>query len=475
MAQTGTWDENNLPQLPGFYNRFKTVALKTIGPGIHGTLAIPIKANWGPAKTVVKVANERVLKETFGSDMNYSAYKLGRLALLGKPKELLLYRLVDDAEKVATIILKNSESTPTDFITLSTKYPTTRPFNVTIRTNLTDSTQKDLILFEGTKKVIELKGLSGTVDEIVSAINDNLLNTYIVASKVTGATGALANIVNIPLIGGNDGCANITNEYYLDAMAAFEKYKIDGFTLDGVTDESLQNSVKSWVTSLKENGTDVIAFVGGDGTGADSVLRANARSLTFNNENIINVGSDGLYESITYTPAEVAIYVAGLAMGQNIKQCLCNQTTIFEDTNIRLSKEEMQDCIDAGTLIFSVDDGEVVIVDDKNTYTKYTDEKNETMGYLRAVRFTNIVNQDTALKRKEYIGKALNGANGQTTVICALKQYFEAIANEGIIENFTVQVDYELQAKAKNDEFFWRWDAKYINVMKKIYGTGYIR
>ncbi|NJK16350.1 hypothetical protein GSQ51_21130, partial [Clostridioides difficile] len=42
------------------------------------------------------------LKTLFGDDMSYSAYKLGKLALLGNVKELLLYRLVDGNQKKGT-------------------------------------------------------------------------------------------------------------------------------------------------------------------------------------------------------------------------------------------------------------------------------------------------------------------------------------------------------------------------------------
>lgn len=87
----------------------------------------------------------------------------------------------------------------------------------------------------------------------------------------------------------------------------------------------------------------------------------------------------------------------------------------------------------------------------------------------------NAVDGDTALKRKEFIGKVPNEGTGRLALICALKQYFEVLEKEGVIEDFTVEIDEELQAKAKNDEVFWKWDAKYVNVMKRIYGTGYLR
>ncbi|MFN1899936.1 hypothetical protein ACK2FY_18485 [Clostridioides difficile] len=61
---------------------------------------MPIRANWGEVGKVVTIKNDlRQLKTLFGDDMNYSAFKLGKLALLGNVKELLLYRLVDGNQK----------------------------------------------------------------------------------------------------------------------------------------------------------------------------------------------------------------------------------------------------------------------------------------------------------------------------------------------------------------------------------------
>ena len=144
---TGTWNEKEKKEIPGFYNRFKTQAEKSTNKGLKGRLAIPVKANWGEVGKVVTIKNDlRQLKTLFGDDMNYSAYKLGKLALLGNVKELLLYRLVDGNQKKGTLTLKDTtENTAKDVIKLETKYPTSRNFNVTIKSNLVDADKKDFV------------------------------------------------------------------------------------------------------------------------------------------------------------------------------------------------------------------------------------------------------------------------------------------------------------------------------------------
>lgn len=468
----GNWSETNKPELPGFYNRFKTIAENRITGGTDGVHGMPVKANWGPIKTVMSVEDEQSLISTFGAEN--TAYKLGRLALLGQPKELLLYRLVDGSEKVAELTLKDTASTPADVIKLQTKYPTTRPFNITTQTNLIDSNQKDLLLFEGTKQLITISGLIGTIDEIVSQINSNSENKYIVATKIKDSTNLLSSIVNKPLIGGSDGTVTITNEEYLNAMTVFEGYDLDAFTLDGISDASLIASAKTWADTQKENGNDFQLFVGGS---SDTTLdEANTLSKQLNTENVVNIGDPLYYEGVLYSPAEVAVYVAAFSIGLALKDSACNKSTIFSKMKTKHSKTERTAALKAGTLVFDEKDGSVVIVDDKNTFTEYTDDKGEVFGYIRAVRFRNTVDKDTTISGNKYVGNTLNDGTGQLSVISALKQYFEIFSLSRIIDvDFTVEIDKDLQASAKDDEFHWKWTANYINVMKKIYGTGYVK
>lgn len=472
---TGVWDEKNRPTIPGWYNRFKNNAEARIGTGIHGILAMPVKANWGPIKTVTSIpvnsSAERKLKKTFGEDIKYTSYRLGRLALLGEPKEILLYRLTDGTEKVASILLQNSDATPIDSIKLETQYPTTREFNVTVRTNIADTSKKDILLFEGTTQLFTMSALSGAIEDIVTAINENVENEYIIASKVNSATGILADTVNIPFEGGNDGTAGITNQHYLDAMTAFEGYGMDGFVLDGITDQSLQTSVKAWVIKNKEEGNNIIAFVGG--LSNESIEQANTKSKEFNHEDIVNVYGHGFFEEVEYPQAELAVYIAALATGKGLKDSICNEVTIFEDIQPRLSKTDIETALASGTLVLAKDNSDTIVVDDVNTFKNYTDEKTEVFGSIRAIKFMNAVDGDTSIKRKDFVGKTSNNDTGRTLILCALKQYFETLAKDEVIDaDFTVEVDKELQATAASDEFFWKWSAKYIDVIKRIYGTG---
>ena len=464
----GTWSEKNKPTLAGIYNRFLTKAKETITGGTHGVLGMPVKANWGEIGKVIEVNSFADLAEIFGKDATYSAYKLGRLAFLGKPEKLLLYRVADESAAYGTVSLQNTESS--DAITLKTKYKSSRNFNITIAANIVDDGAIDIVLYEGTVELNRVEQVKNNLDKVVEAINLNF--EEIVATKASNATGKLATVTNVRFAGGNDGCSAITVEHYTKAMRELGKYNIDGFTLDGVADRSIQTALKEWAQELKENGSDVLVFVGGDST----IAEANSASLSFDDSNITNVGTGCTYQGVNYTAAEVAVYVAALVLGLTIKESLCYRKTIFDDVTTKLERKEMKQALAKGTLVLIKEDDDVIILDDKNTYTSYTETKNEVFGEIRGQRFVNIVNQDTLVKNKDFIGNITDSEDDKITLICALKKYFETLEKEKVLTDFIVEIDDSIPESLREDDaIFWRWDAKYVKVKKRIFGTGYIR
>ena len=464
----GTWSEKNKPTLAGIYNRFLTKAKETITGGTHGVLGMPVKANWGEIGKVIEGNSFAVLAEIFGKDVTYSAYKLGRLAFLGKTEKLLLYRVADESAAYGTVSLQNTESS--DAITLKTKYKSSRNFNITIAANIVDDGAIDIVLYEGTIELNRVEQVENNLDKIVEAINLNF--EEIVATKASNATGKLATVTNVRFAGGNDGCSGITVEHYTKAMRELGKYNIDGFTLDGVADRSIQTALKEWAQELKENGSDVLVFVGGDST----IAEANSASLSFDDSNITNVGTGCTYQGINYTAAEVAVYVAALVLGLTIKESLCYRKTIFDDVTTKLERKEMKQALAKGTLVLIKEDDDVIILDDKNTYTSYTETKNDVFGEIRGQRFVNIVNQDTLVKNKDFIGNITDSEDDKITLICALKKYFETLEKEKVLTDFIVEIDDSIPESLREDDaIFWRWDAKYVKVKKRIFGTGYIR
>ncbi len=476
----GTWSPTEGKVRPGFYMRFLAAALAQIQAGPRGIVAIPVKANWGPVKEIVEITSEKELLNAYNDDVsgNFSAYTSIRLTLLGKPQKILGYRLVDGNESTASITLKDTAATPADVLTLTTKYPTERSFNVTVRDNLVDSNKKDIVLYEGTKKLYTFtfaKG-AGIVDNAVDAINNNTDNKWLTATKVVSGNDTLADIANQDLTGGNAGAAAVANSEYIDAMATFEARKFNAFTLDGMTDSTLQTSVKSWVERLRNEGKGITAYLGGSETDDQDITTGNSRSTGFNFEGVINVGVSAVLDGVTYSSAMVACWAAGKASGQALKESLTYATTPFDDVKPRLTDSEIKSALQSGTLVL-VHDGEKVVVEQGiNTLTSLSADQNDAWKKIKSIRIMDAINSDMSdTAHDDYIGKIINNEDGQKAFLSAAKVYFETLSPTLISDDFAVQTDPELQPLAAGDEYYWRWDAKLIDSMEKIFGTGNVR
>ncbi len=473
----GVWSQTDKPVRPGFYMNFIGAAQDTISSGTRGVVALPVKANWGPVQEVVEITSEKELIDTYGDEVReeLSAYECIRLALLGGPKKVLAYRMIDEAAAQATLTLKDEAEA--DVLTLTTMFETDKDFKVTVRDNALDDTKQDLVLYEGAKKLYEFTFAKGAdvLANALAAINEDKNNKWLEAVKIADGNATLASINGQELVGGNAGTANITNALYVAAMSALEPYDFNVFTLDGVTDSSLQASVKAWVERLRREGKMITAFVGGSTEEDKDIANANSRSAGFNHEGMVNVGVSAKLAGVWYSSAKVACCVAGKAAGQALKESLTYAVMPFEDTVPRLTHSQITAALQAGTLVL-VHDGEKVIIEQGiNTLTSLREGQNNSFKKIKGVRIMDAIATDTAKTAQDsYIGKVINNEDGQAAVLSAIKNYFEALAPTLIANDFTVEVDTERQAAAEADEFYWKWDARLIDSMEKIFGTGII-
>ncbi|RDY70322.1 phage tail sheath protein [Halobacillus trueperi] len=474
---SGTWSPSEDKVRAGFYMRFISAALARINGGERGVVTVPVKANWGPVEQVVDIESQKDLQDKFHTDDSeeFTAYKLIRLILLGEPSKVMAYRLVDGSEKVSSLTLKDNAATPADMITLSSAYPSTRPFNVTVRDNVVDpSNKQDIVLYEGTKQLYVFTVDRGSADDMVESINNDKDNMWITASKTNDGNGELTTIANADLTGGNAGTSGVTNEDYTDAMAAFETREFNAFAL-GAADEALQTSVRSWVSRLRDEGKKVIAYMGGSTTDDEDPNAGDTRSIGFNHEGVVNVTVSGKLDGVWHPSAEVACYVAGLASGQSLRESTTFAATPFEDVSPRLKNSQIKKAIQSGSFVMTHDGERVICERGVNTLTSLGEGQDNSWKKLKIIRIRDAIATDTTkTARDSYIGKVLNNADGQAALLSALKNYFETLSPELIAEGFVVEADEELNANAEADQFFWKYSAKEIDSMEEIYGTGHV-
>lgn len=471
----GVWQEGVKQERAGFYMIWKARAMAAIGGGTRGVVAIPVRSNWGPVKQITTVTMGN-LAEMFGQDQSsgFTAYRLAWLALLGKPSQLLLYRLTDGSESVNTFSIKDGANT--EIATLESKYPTTRDFRVTIRESASDSTRTELIIYEGTVKLFSVTAPSGVgvTQALVEAVNTSASNKFVTAKFKAAGDGTVTPGTSQAFTGGNAGVETITSQSYIDAMTAFEAVKFNGFVLDTAGDSALRLTTKAWIERLRDAGKKVRLYMGG--SAADDLVptTGNSRSQAMNHEGIVNVTVTGVIGGVEYPSHQVAAWVAGNEEGMSLTQSSTYAITPFEDVKPRLTDIQIKEGIRAGSFIL-VSNGENVIVEKGiNTLTSLGANQDNSFKKLKIIRLRDSIYEDIKeTARKNWIGKIANSPEGQDAVLGGIKTYFQTMT-PALMSSFTVSADAEKNATAEGDEFYWMYTADEVDNMERIYGTGLV-
>ncbi|UKS24886.1 phage tail sheath family protein [Paenibacillus sp. HWE-109] len=480
----GTWSQTDRPVLPGFYMNFEAAALSAIEPGGQGVVAMPVKANWGAVRQFVEITSEQGIYDAYGVDQGDTATApvVLKLALLGKPKKLLAYRIADAAAAKASVTLKDSAAA--NVLKLTAKYEGTRGnnFSVIVQTNAVDGTKKDLKLLEGTA-ILKVFTFSGsTIQAAADAMNQDAGNVWLTASVIAPGNGTLAPVAGSALTGGNSGISSIASTDYVNALSALETQQFHVLALDGLSDASIQASTVAWTTRLRSEGRGIVTVLGGsaaDDIAADAVSRATARSATFNHEAIVNVGTGAVLAGTSYSSAYISAYVAGLIADQKLSESTTYAVAPFSDVTRRWTRSEQETAVKNGVFLLYHDGQKVKALRGMNALISLRQGQSAAWKKIRTIRVMDTINNDLLRTAEDsYIGKVNNTEEGRLALVEAAKQYMQTLAQAGVIEaaDFDVYLNpaYYGQGSVLTpaaDQVYIKWEAKLTDVMEQIFGT----
>ncbi|THF78028.1 phage tail sheath subtilisin-like domain-containing protein [Cohnella fermenti] len=475
----GNWSTTDMPVLPGFYMAFKAAATAAVQAGTRGVVALPVRAHWGPVKQVTEIASESGAIEAFSElgEGGATAYTALRLALLGGASKVLAYRLSDGTDAAATAILKDTTATPVNVLKLTARYTGERgnAFKATVQENASDSSKKDLKLYEGATLLRTFTFAGDAIQAAVDAVNGDAANKWVTAEKLGEGNGVLASVIGAALDGGSSGIGGIDNADYQEAFAAFETQAFDAFALDGESEASLQASVLSWVSRIRSEGLGVIAVLGGssgDDQAADAVAKATARSALFNSEGIVSVGVGAKEGDAVYSSAQLSAYVAGLIAGQSLSESTTYASAPFQDVSRRWTRSEQEQAVAGGVFLHVHDGRQVKALRGVNSLVSPGQGQSAAWKKIRTIRVLDAINSDLRRTAEDsYVGKVNNTEEGRLALIGACKQYLQSLAQSGVIEatGFDVYEDKSIAAEA--DQVFLKWEAKLTDVVEQIFGT----
>lgn len=396
--------------LPGSYINFISLVRASATLSDRGYGAMAIELDWGPEGEVFTVENADFQSDSlkiFGYD--YTSDKLkGLRDLFLNLRTGYFYRLNNGPVKA-----QNTFATA--------KYGGIRgnDLKTVIAVNIDDESKFDVSIFLGTN-LVDL--------QTVSAAADLKANDYVTFK--TGAT--LAVTAGTPFTGGTNGAA-ITGTQYQAALDKFEAYKFN--TLGCL---STEETIKSLYMAYTKRMRDEV------GAKFQTVIYNKAADY----EGVINVKNQTLGGELE----SAAVYwVTGASASCAVNRSNTNKNYNGEFTFfVDYKQSALEAALKAGSFMFHKVGDEVHVLDDVNSFTSVTVDKNIDFTSNQTIRVLDQIGNDVAvLFNTQYLGKVQNNNAGRIAFWNDLVKYHQELESIQAIENFSPE---DVIVKKGNDK-----------------------
>ncbi|MFD2170315.1 phage tail sheath family protein [Tumebacillus lipolyticus] len=429
----GTWTVQNKVR-PGVYVNFESIPKSMGGLGDRGIVTMALPLSWGESHAVIAINAGDDTSTLLGYDITAPQMLLVREALK-RAKTALIYRLNTGTK--ATAALSGLSVTA---------------IHGGVRGNdLSVVIQQDI---DDESLYIVRTLISGIAVDVqsVKAIGELKQNGWV---KFSG-TGALEATAALPLTGGADGA--VTNQDHVDYLTALEVVEYQTIALAS-TDASLKGLYAAYVRRMRET----------EGKKVQAVME-NYPAADY--EGVISVKNGVvLTDGKTLTAAQATAWVAAATAAAQVNESLTYLPYDGAvDASPRYTNSQIETALRNGEIVFTRNNGRIVVEQDINTLTTYTPTKGREFSKNRALRVLDSINND--LKRVfelAFVGKVGNNQDGRNLLRNECNKYLESLQGLGAVQNFDAQSDVVVQAGAETDSVYVEVSIQPVDAIEKIY------
>lgn len=413
MLGGGTFTTQN-KVLPGTYINFVSAVRASANLADRGIAALPVALDWGVDDAVFAVTTADLQGESlkiFGYDYTHDKMK-GIRDLFKNIHTCYFYKLMN-----------NGIAASNTYCTAKYKGVRGNDLKTVVETNADDSSKKDVSTYLGTLLVDKQSVLPNT---------DNLADTDFVIWKTNVV---IANTAGLALTTGSNGDP-LTGAQHQAALDALESYSYNAIGCLS-TDDTTKGLYSAFTRRMRDEvGVKfqcvVHQYVTPDYEGAISV-----------ENNISGIAGDD--PSMVY-------WVLGAAAGCAVNRSNTNKKydgEFLPDTNYKQS--ELEAALEAGKFIFHKVGDTVRVLDDINTFTSFTLEKNEDFASNQVIRVLDQIGNDIGvLFNTRYLGKVPNDESGRVSLWNDIITHHRELQNLRAIQEFAADDVAVAAGKSKN-------------------------
>lgn len=423
---------------PGAYINFKADPSSSMTLSDRGIVAMPLALSWGPQGELIHITGSDFAAGKFTATLGYEPDSLQLQPVreaLKNANKVILYR-VNKGGKAATIKVGN--------LTATAVYSGVRGNDLKIA-------------ISGTEGAWTVKTYLDNIEidsQTVAAISDLVANDYVLFS----GTGTITASAGVSLATGTDGTTSASD--YGSFFTAVECADFHAVAVP--TDTSgVADAAKTFAVKMRET------------------LGKKIQVVTYNNsaanyEGIISVKQGYITENEEVSAINFTAYVAGVCAGSgaaqsNTYKVVDGATGIIGEMN----DEEIGQALSQGWLVLSKRvDGKIIIEQDINTLTEYTQTKTKVFSKNRVIRtLDEIANTIGLTFQTKYIGKVNNDSTGRDLFKSDIILLLSQLEGIGAITGFDPETDLEILEGINKDEVIVNLAVQTVDAMEKLYMT----
>jgi len=386
-------------KLNGTYINFISAARATANLSDRGYAALPIELDWGVDGEVFTVTQADLQKNSrtiFGYDYTHEKLR-GIRDLFKNIHTAYFYKL-----------MKNGVAASNTLGTAKYKGLRGNDLRTVVSVNVDDPTKMDVSTYLGTSLVDSQTVLPNT---------DNLQDTDYVTWK---ANVIIAESAGILFTLGSNGDP-VEGAEHQEALDALEPY-----SFNALGSLSTDDTIKSLYAEFTKRLRDQV------GVKFQLVLH---KKPAVDHEGVISVKNDVTDDD---NIASAVYWATGAAAGSAVNKSNTNKKYDGEFTiDTKFSQPQLENAIDDGEFVFHKVGDEVRVLDDINTFTTFTEDKNSDFASNQTVRVLDQIANDIAvLFNTKYLGQMPNDRAGQISLWNDITTHHQALQRLRAIEDF---------------------------------------
>ena len=397
--------------IPGSYINFISAARASATISDRGYCAMAMELDWGIDGEVFTVEAEDLQKDSlkiFGYD--YTSPKLkGLRDLFLNAKTLYCYKLNSAGVKATN-----------DYATARYGGVRGNDIKIAISKNVDNESKFDVVTMID-EKVID--------SQTVTAATELKDNDFVVFKKEAELQVAAGTALST----GTNGSAVTGTEYqaFLD--------KIESYSFNTLGCLSEEESIKALFIAFTKRLRDEM------GVKFQTVMHNKAADY----EGIINIKNE--VTDSGEKASSLVYWVTGASAGCNVNKSNTNKLYDGEFTiNADFKQSQLEEALKTGQFVFHKVGEDIRVLDDINSFTSVTVDKNEDFSSNQVIRVLDQIGNDIAvLFNTKYLGKVQNNASGRIAFWNDIVTYNKELETLQVIQNF---VSDELKVEQGNDK-----------------------